>query len=353
MSELNEEKLNAVVGKVLGDLGGAYSVPLVRIGDALGFFQSLHKDGPATSDDLARRSGCSERYVREWCAAMAASEYLDYDAAAGKFSLSPEYAMVFAIEDSPVYMIGGFAAAAAASDNFEKVSQAFRTGDGVGWGDQAGCLFCAVARFFRPGYANHLVQEWIPALKGIKDKLDAGARVADIGCGHGLSTLIMAEAFPNSEFVGIDFHEPSIVEARKHASQHGVSDRVRFETSTVAEAGGDGFDLVTFFDCLHDMGDPVGAMTHVKTMMKPDGAAMIVEPMAGSSLEDNLNPVGRLFYSASTMICVPTSLDQEVGLALGAQAGEERLRDVVTQAGFSQMRRAAETPFNMILEARV
>lgn len=261
--------------------------------------------------------------------------------------------MVFAIDDSPVNLIGAFGCMAAIHANLEKVTPAFKSGGGVAWGDQSTCMFCAVARFFRPGYQNHLVNEWLPALDGVLAKLQRGARVADVGCGHGISTMLMAKAFPNSQFVGYDFHPGSIDAATAHAAENGVSANTRFEVAAAKDYPGKNFDLVTFFDCLHDMGDPAGAAAHVRQSLKPDGSWMIVEPMAGDHLEDNLNPVGRLYYGASTMVCVPTSLSQEVGAALGAQAGEVKLREVITAGGFSNVRRATETPFNMILEARL
>jgi len=352
MTAIDDDKLHAFIGKMLGDLGGANAVPLVRMGGDLGLFRTLHDKGPMTPRELADATGCAERYLREWLAAMAAGEYLSFDPESGRFALPPEQAMVFAVEDSPVYLLGAFDAAAAALGNQEKVTEAFRSGEGVGWGDQTQCLFCAVARFFRPGYLNHLVQEWLPALDGVVEKLERGAKVADVGCGHGVSTVLMAKAFPNSEFVGYDFHASSIEAASAHAREHGVSN-ARFEQSTAKAFSGSDYDLVTFFDCLHDMGDPKGAAEHVKGALKPDGTWMIVEPMANDAVEDNLNPVGRLYYSASTMICVPTSLAQEVGAALGAQAGESRLREVVVDGGgFASLRRATATPFNMILEAR-
>lgn len=348
MTQIDEGRLNDLVGRVLGDLGGAVSVPLVRMGDTLGLYRTLRENGPATSDDVARAAGCNPRYVREWLSAQVASGYVTH--ADGRFSLSPEQAMVFAEPDSPVALIGAFDTAAAMMENQSKVEAAFRTGQGVAWGEQAGCLFCAVARMFRPGYVNALVQDWLPALDGVVDRLDAGARVADVGCGHGLSTILMAQAFPNSDFTGIDFHMGSIAAATAHAKAHEVNN-VRFEVGRAQDFAGEGFDLITCFDCLHDMGDPEGAAAHIRRALKPGGTWMVVEPAAGDRLEDNINPVGRLYYSASTMICVPTSLAQETGLALGAQAGERRLSEVIRSGGFTRVRRAAETPLNMVLEA--
>ncbi len=349
---MNEQKLNDFLSQLLNDLGGAFGVGLVRLGGALGLYRTMQESGPVTSVELAAITGLAERYVREWLCYHAASNYITYDAATERFALPPEQASVFADEDSPVYMLDAFDAAAAYLENQTRVEAAFKTGGGVGWGDQAGCLFCAVARFFRPGYKTNLVANWLPALDGVVEKLKRGAKVADVGCGHGYSTILMAGAFPNSEFIGFDFHPASIEEARKHAANHGVTGNVRFEVQPAKAYPGNDFDLVTFFDCLHDMGDPAGAAAHVHRSLKPEGTWMIVEPFAHDALEDNLNPVGRLYYAASTMVCVPTSLDQEVGAALGAQAGEARIREVVRNGGFRTLRRATETPFNLVLEAR-
>ncbi len=351
---IDPDRLNALVGKMLGDLGGAYSVPTARIGYRLGLFDALHA-GPATAAELAARAGnLAERYVREWAMAQACNGYIDHDAATGRFSLSPEQAMIFAIKDSPVYLAGAFDLAAAMIEVAPKVEHGFRTGEGVAWGDTGGCLFCAVGAFFRPGYVNAIVQAWLPALDGVVPKLEAGASVADIGCGVGFSTLLMARAFPNSRFIGYDFHGPSIEQANEHAREHGLGDRVRFETMTAKAIAERNFDLVTVFDCLHDMGDPTGCAAHVRDILAPGGTWMIVEPIAADAPADNIgNPVSRLYYNASTMICVPTSLAQEVGTALGAQAGQARLTEVLNSAGFGHVRRAAEGPFNMILEARV
>jgi SAM-dependent methyltransferase len=352
--QVDNDKLHAFVGKMLGDLGGAFSVPTVRIGLRLGLFDRLHAEGPCTSEELAERAGgLAERYVREWALAQASNGYVRYDADSRRFSLSPEQAMVFAVRESPVYLAGAFDLAASMIEGEPKVERAFRDGAGVRWGDSAGCLFCSVGAFFRPTYLNSLVQDWIPSLDDVATRLESGIKVADIGCGVGFSTLLMAKSFPNSTFVGFDFHEASIIEARRHAEAHGVGRNVSFETSAAKEIPGRGFDLVTSFDCLHDMGDPRGCAGHVKRMLKPDGTWMIVEPMANDRPEDNIDsPVSRLYYNASTTICVPTSLDQEVGEGLGAQAGEARIRDVVTSGGFTRFRRAASGPFNMVLEAR-
>ncbi len=349
---MDEAKLNQFVGKALADLGGAFSVPLVRIGDRLGLYRALHEDGPMTPAELAKNASIAERYAREWLSHQAASGYLCYDPATGSFALPPEHAMVLAETESPVYLQGAFDLATVMMENQSLVEPAFRSGNGVGWGAQSQCLFCTVGRFFRPSYHNALVQAWLPALDGVITKLERGATVADVGCGHGFSTVIMAKAFPNASFVGYDFHPDSIAEARRHAEQHGVTANTRFEVALASDFPGQDLDLVTFFDCLHDMGDPLGAARHVRSTLKPDGRWMIVEPAAADRLEDNLNPISRLYFAASTMICVPTSLDQPVGAALGAQAGLEQLSAIISQAGFTQVRKAAETPFNMVLEAR-
>jgi len=349
---IDDAKFHAFVGKMLGDLGGAMGVPTVRLGLRLGLFDAL-ADAPATAAELAHRAGgLHERYVREWALAQTANGYVDYDPASEQFSLSPEQAMVFHHRDSPVYLAGAFELVAAMIEAEPKVEECFRHGKGVRWGDHAGCLFCATGAFFRPGYVNNIVQAWIPALDGVEAKLHAGARVADVGCGVGFSTLLMAQAYPESSFVGYDFHEPSIDEARRHAGEHGLGDRVRFEVATAKDIAEQGFDLITMYDCLHDMGDPRGCAGHMRRILAPGGSWMIVEPIAGDAPAQNMNPVGRLYYNASTMICVPTSLDQEVGEGLGAQAGEAKLTEVIRQGGFESVRRAAEGPFNMVLEAR-
>ncbi len=349
---IDESKLNSFIGQMLGDLGGAMSVSMVRIGSHFGLYKALHAHGPMTSAELAARTDIAERYAREWLAHQAASGYLAYEPASTRFELPPEQAMVFAIEDSPVYLLAGFDLAAAAVQNQALVQTAFRTGGGVDWGDLGGCVFCAVGRFFRPGYIANIVQQWLPALDGVIEKLERGALVADLGCGHGFSTSLMAQAFPKSTFVGYDFHAGSIEQAWVHAREHGVEANTRFEVATAKNYPGTDFDLVTCFDSLHDMGDPVGAAAHVCQSLKADGTWMVVEPMAGDRVEDNLNPVGRLYYAGSTMICVPTSLAQEVGAALGGQAGQAKLTEVIQAGGFSQVRRATASAFNMVLEAR-
>jgi SAM-dependent methyltransferase len=349
---IQSDKLNALLGQMLNDLGGAYSIGLVRMGTALGLYKAMLASGPVTSAALAAKTRLEERYVREWLAHHAASNYVAYDPATQSFALRPEQAALLADEDSPVYLADAFEAAASYVEDHPRIQAAFRQGGGVGWNKRTGCMFCAIARFFRPGYQANIVDHWLPALDGVVEKLKRGARVADVGCGHGYSTVMMAKAFPNSEFIGFDFHAASIEDARKHAAAHGAPANVRFEVSPAKQYPGTDYDLVTFFDCLHDMGDPAGAARHVHQSLRADGTWMIVEPFAHDALEDNMNPVGRLYYAASTLVCVPTSLDQELGVALGAQAGEKRLCEVVLSGGFRRFRRAAETPFNMILEAR-
>lgn len=352
-THFDENKLHAFMGQVIGDLGGAYSVSMVRLGDQLGLYRALRDHGPANPAELARRTGCDARYLREWLAHQAASNYLAYDAGDNRFSLPPEQAMVFADQDSPVYMIGGFENAVSTVENYAKVAAAFRSGDGVAWGDQSNCMFCAVAKFFRPGYEHNLVQAWLPAIDGMVEKLERGALVADVGCGHGHSTLIMAQAFPNSRFIGLDFHEGSIQDAIGHRNALGIGpERVDFRVATATEFDGGPYDLVTCFDSLHDMGNPVGAASHIHRRLKHDGSWMVVEPMAGETLGENLNPVGRLFYAASTLICVPTALAQSPGLALGAQAGLGELSKVISAGGFNSIRRVTGTPFNMVLDVR-
>jgi SAM-dependent methyltransferase len=348
---VDKAKLDALLGKAVTDLGAAFHAALVVIGDKLGLYKALAK-APATSEDLAQRTGTNERYVREWLSAHAAGGYVEYDAKTKKFSMTEEQALAFADDTSPAFVPGGFQVAVAALRAEPKLAEAFKSGSGVGWHEHDPGLFVGTERFFRPNYAANLVSSWIPALEGVKEKLEKGAKVADVGCGHGSSTILLAKAYPKSVFTGYDYHAPSIERARRIATEAGVGDRARFEVAHSREFPGNDLDLVAFFDCLHDMGDPVGAARHVLRTLKKDGTWMIVEPFANDRLEDNLNPIGRCFYGASSMICTPASKSQEVGLALGAQAGEARLRDVVTKGGFTRFRRAAETPFNLVLEAR-
>jgi SAM-dependent methyltransferase len=347
---IDPKKMEQLMGRMVGDVGAAAGAALILLGDELGLYKALAA-GSSTAAQLAERTGCAERYVREWLAQQAASGYVEYDAAAGRFSMSPEQAAVFADESSPAFIPGAFEMVVAMIRDQPKLAAAFRSGQGVGWHEHDAALFRSVERFFRPGYAAHLVNEWIPALDGMESKLRAGAKVADVGCGHGVTTVLMARAFPRSTFVGFDYHRESIERARQLAGESGVKN-VSFEVAMAKDYPGSDYDLVAFFDCLHDMGDPVGAATHVRRTLKPGGAFMLVEPRAGDRLEDNLNPIGRIFYAASTMFCTPASLSQEVGLALGAQAGEKRIREVTSAAGFTRFRRAIETPFNAVFELR-
>lgn len=353
VDDLEVEQVEEFVGRFVQDLSAAIHATTVLIGDRLGLYAAMGDGGPVTAAELAARAGIDERYAREWLCAQAAAGYVTYDPAASAFTLPPEHAFLL-IEGTgaPANIPAAYRLVAATVKDEDVLVDAYRTGKGVGWHQHHHDLFVGTDRFFRPGYAAHLVAEWLPALDGVVDKLDAGVRVADIGCGLGSSTVLMAQAFPRSTFVGSDYHRESIELARKAAADAGVADRATFEVATANDFTGDGYELVTIFDALHDMGDPVGAARHVLETLAPDGTWMIVEPYANDRLEDNLNPVGRTFYSASSMICTPASRAQEVGLALGAQAGEARIRDVVTGAGFSRFRRAAQTPFNLIYEAR-
>ncbi len=351
MRQPDQDKLNTFLGRMVGELGAAATGALVLLGDRLGLFKAMQDGNEITAAELARRTGTHERYVREWLAAQAAAGYVDYDAGADSFHLNPEQAVVFADEDSPAFMAGAFEVLSTLWIDEPKVTEAFRSGKGLAWHDHSACLFRGTERFFRPGYNANLVSSWLPALEGVVGKLQAGAKVADVGCGHGASTVVMARAFPNAHFTGFDYHPASIERARKAAADAGVSGNTSFEVAQAKTFPGT-YDLVAFFDCLHDMGDPVGAAAHVRETLQPDGTWMIVEPFAHNHLSDNLNPVGRIYYAASTMICTPASLAQEVGLGLGAQAGELKLRQVVSAGGFTRFRRATETPFNMVLEAR-
>jgi SAM-dependent methyltransferase len=349
---LDKNKLDSFMGKAIGDLGATLAAALVVIGDERGLFKAMADAGPISSAELARKTECAERYVREWLCAMAAGGYVEYDAKTGRFELPAEQAFALAVDDSPAFLPGAFQLALALLHDQPQISEVFHTGKGVGWHEHDERLFCGTERFFRPNYVANLVSAWIPSLTGVGEKLARGARVADVGCGHGASTILMAKAYPKSQFTGFDYHEPSILAARAAAKKAGVGDRARFEVATSKAYPGKDYDLVAFFDCLHDMGDPVGASRHVRQSLAKDGTWMIVEPFAGDKVEQNLNPVGRVYYGASTLVCTPASLSQEVGLGLGAQAGEARLRGVVTEGGFTRFRRASETPFNIVLEAR-
>jgi SAM-dependent methyltransferase len=348
--QIDQARLDEFMGHFVGDLGAALSAALVVIGDRLGLYRAMADGRGMTPDELAEQTGTDARYVREWLSNQAAGGYVSYSD--GLFSLTPEQSLALAQEGSPAFVPGAFQLATSLVKDEETIGRAFQSGDGVGWHEHHHDLFQGTERFFRPGYAANLISSWIPALDGVQTKLESGGLVADVGCGHGASTILMAEAFPKSEFVGFDYHEASIERARSTASEAGLDGRVSFEVAQAKQYPGDGYDFVAMFDCLHDMGDPVGASAHVLETVEADGTWMIVEPYANDRLEDNLNPVGRVFYGASTLVCTPASRDQEVGLALGAQAGEARLREVVTAGGFTRFRRATETPFNLVLEAR-
>ena len=349
--DLNMDKLNAFIGQFVTDLGAAVHTGMVVIGEKLGLYKAL-VDEPLTSAELAAKTHTDERYLREWLSSQAAGGYITYDEKTHKFSLSEEQAFTLAKEDSPAYLPGAFELALGSLAAIPRIAESFRTGAGMGWHEHDDGVFHGCEKFFRPGYAANLVSSWIPALHDVKEKLEAGARVADVGCGKGASTILMAKAFPKSRFFGFDYHDKSIEGARETARREGVADRVTFEMAKAKEYPGKGYDFVAVFDCLHDMGDPVGAAAHVLQSLAKDGTWMIVEPFANEELKDNLNPVGRVYYSFSTLLCTPCSRSQEVGLCLGAQAGEGRIRDVVKSAGFTRFRRAAETPFNIVYEAR-
>lgn len=347
---MDEAKLNAFMGRLVTDMGGAAMMASVVVGEELGLYRAMAGGDPITAEALAERTKCNPRLTREWLNAQAAAGYVE--ASDGRFRLPEEQALALADESSPVYVAGGAMVLASFFLDKDKLVAAMRGNGALAWGDHHPYLFSGTERFFRPGYRAHLVAEWLPALDGVVPRLEAGATVADVGCGHGASTVLMAQAFPASRFFGFDFHGPSVDTARKRAEEGGVADRALFEVATAGGYAPRSYDLICFFDCLHDMGDPVGAARHAHKALAADGTVLLVEPFAGDRLEDNTNPVGRLFYAASTFICTPNSLSQEVGLGLGAQAGERRLREVFGEAGFTRFRRATETPFNLILEAR-
>jgi 2-polyprenyl-3-methyl-5-hydroxy-6-metoxy-1,4-benzoquinol methylase len=350
---VDQSKLDAFMGGFVHDLGAVMHAATVVVGDQLGLYKALAAR-PLSAEELAQATETDARYVREWLSAQAASGYVTYDPASQRFGLSEEQSFALAEEGSPAFIPGAFQIAVAQFKIIPKMVKSFKTGLGVGWHEHDVSLFHGTERFFRPGYAAYLVNDWIPSLGGMEAKLKTGARVADVGCGHGASTIIMAQAYPQSTFVGYDYHEGSIEHARKSAATAGVSNRVSFEVASASDYPGHNYDFVTMFDCLHDMGDPLGAARHVHETLADDGTWMIVEPFANDTLEGNLNPVGRIFYSASTLICTPASRAQAGAgaMCLGAQAGERRIHDVVTEGGFGQFRRATATPFNLIFEAR-
>jgi SAM-dependent methyltransferase len=351
MRMINEARLNEFIGKVVSDMGGGIGGLLAFVGDRLGLYRAMADAGPITPEDLAKRTGTNMRMIREWLASQAAGGYVTYDSKTGRYTLPEEQALVLAQEGSPAFMQGGFQILVSLFKDEQKIIEAMRTGEGLSWGDHDKCLFEGTERFFRPSYNANLTTSWIPALEGAEAKLKAGAKMADVGCGHGVSTILLAKTYPNSKFYGFDYHEPSIEWAKKMAEKEGVADRVTFQVARSTDFPGSDYDIVAFFDCLHDMVDPYGAAAHTYKMLKKDGTMLIVEPYAEDKLEDNLNPLGRLFYSASTTICVPASLAQG-GPGLGAQAGEKKIRELVSKAGFTRFRRAARSPVNLVYEAR-
>lgn len=350
--EIDPDKVMAFVFRAVEEVGAGLNGALVVMGDQLGYYRSLADHGPSTPAELAERTGTGQHYAREWLNAQAAGGYVEYDPPTGRYTLPPEHAVALTDPSSPAYVQGLFQIAHGTIRDTSAIVDAARTGDGYGWHEHNADVHVGCERFFAPSYAAHLVNDWLPALDGVVDKLEKGARVADIGCGHGASTILMAQAFPRSTFYGADYHEASIEVARQRAEEAGVADRITFQALSAGEFTGSGFDLVTMFDCLHDMGDPVGAARHVREVIADDGTWMVVEPAAGDAVEDNLNPVGRAYYGFSTLLCTPSSLSQDVGLALGTQAGPARIKDVATTAGFSDFRVAAGTPFNNVLEIR-
>jgi SAM-dependent methyltransferase len=351
-TEVDQDKLMAFVFRAVDEVGATLNSALVVLGDRLGYYKSLAEHGPTTPAELAERTGTDQHYTREWLNAQAAGAYVTYDPDSGRYTLPPEQAVALADESSPAFVPGLFQIAHGTVRDTPTIIEAARRGDGLGWHEHNTDVHVGCERFFRPGYQANLVAAWIPALEGVEDKLVLGARVADVGCGHGASTILMAQAYPNSTFVGQDYHRESIEVARQRAQEAGVADRISFEVAPAQAFAGEGFDLVTTFDALHDMGDPIGAARHVRQALAEDGTWMVVEPAAGDRVEDNLNPVGRVYYGFSTLLCTPSSLAQDVGLALGTQAGPARIRDVVTTAGFTRFRTAAQTPFNNVFEIR-
>lgn len=349
--KVNEQKLNEVVEKAISDLAAGYGGVMVALGDKLGLYRAMAGQGPLSSTEVAKLAGCAERYVREWLNSQAAAGYVVYHPSSETYELTPEQAMVLANEDSPLFLPPAWEVPASMWFDEEKTIEAFRTGRGIGWDEHNPRLYRGVAAFYRNAYQGQLVSDWLPALENGTEKLNAGAKIADVGCGHGHSTIIMAEAFPGSRFWGFDIHPDSIEAARANAKKRGVGDRVTFEVADAKNYPAQGFNLICFFDCLHDMGDPVGAARHAREALSPNGSIMLVEPYANDRVEDNLNPIGRLYYSASTTLCCAHSLAEE-GMALGAQAGEKKLTKVLKEAGFRTIRAAKKTPFNLIVEAQ-
>jgi ubiquinone/menaquinone biosynthesis C-methylase UbiE len=348
---IDMDKLMEFVGRFVGDLGATVAAGSVLVGERLGLYRALAR-GPQDARSVAEATGTDPRYVEEWLRGQAAGGYVEYDPGTATYSMTAEQAFALTNPDGPVFLPGAFELALGALKAERRIEEAFRTGAGVGWHEHDADVFTGCERFFRPGYLMHLLPEWIPALDGVQERLERGGTVADLGCGHGASTILMAQAFPRSRFIGSDYHEGSIQAARQRAADAGVDDRVSFEVSGAQALDAHDLDLVTTFDCLHDMGDPLGAASRVRASLAPDGTWMIVEPAAGDTVESNLNPVGRLYYSFSTFLCVPNAMSQPGGYALGAQAGEAAIRQVVTDAGFTRFRRVAETPFNLVYEAR-
>ena len=348
---VDQDKLHAFVGKFLGDVGAAMHGPAVLIGEQLGLYKALASGGPLAPEGLARSAGIPERYAREWLAGQAASGFVEYNASNGQYWMTPEQAFALTVENNPVYIPGVYYTVASVYRDQRRIAEAIKAGKGFGWHEHHNDLFIGTKKFFRPGYLANLVSSWLPSLEGVVPKLQAGAKVADVGCGLGASTIIMAKAFPKSKFVGFDYHLESIEWAQNDAVTEGVTPNTDFEVATAKTFRGNDYDLVCFFDCLHDMGDPVGALRHVRQSLKPDGTVMVVEPFAKERVEQNLNPVGRIFYNASLLICVPASLSQEVGAGLGAQASDSSLKQVFANGGFTRVRKAIETPFNRVFEA--
>ncbi|WP_340587000.1 class I SAM-dependent methyltransferase [Erythrobacter alti] len=342
-------RVEELAGKVVGDVAASLSLFMAYLGDQAGVFEAMDGEGPMSVADLAAKTGLNEKYLHQWLGSVSAAGYVTYDADNDTFSITPEQALIFTREGQPACMQGFIQAVVSQYESHEKAVETFKSGKGRPWSDQSQCCFCGTDRFFRPGYAANLTSEWIPSLGGVEDKLKAGAKIADIGCGHGSSSILMAEAYPNSTVIGFDFHEPSIEEARRKAADAGI-DNVSFEVASAQDYPGDDFDFACIFDALHDMGDPVGAARHIRETLKDDGTFMLVEPLAGDTMAENMHPIGQIFYAFSTTVCTPASLAQDVGLGLGAQAGQKRLTDVLTKAGFGKVRRASETPTNMVLE---